>query len=513
MPSPIDGERPTAYADRVGEWYVAQKSAEYRKEYGLYLTPISTADFMARQIRVSGSQLHVLDPAAGCGILACTAIEVLISRPSKPKAIDIAAYEIDRQLIPTLQSVLAYLTKWCRSKHGVTLKVTIKDEDFIFARAQKFDVVISNPPYFKISKADPRAMAVANVVHGQSNIYALFMTVSAAMLKKHGDFVFIVPRSFTSGPYFRQFRTVFFDMIRPISVHVFDSRRDAFSRDDVLQENVIFAGMREDHWSKAKCTRSLALSSSRGADDISDSDHHVVPMEVTLDLTSVNKILRLPLSGKDDAALALIDSWPNALHSLGLKISTGRVVAFRATDLIDQEGSVPTVHTPLLWMNHVQAMEITWPLNKRKPEFIKRKGAGILLVPSRNYVLLRRFSAKEEDRRLVAAPYIADDFAVSEIGLENHLNYIYRPGGTLSTDEAWGLATLYNSRLLDIYFRATNGNTQVNATELRTMPLPLRETIVALGRQAKNLPDPMEDIDARVTRLVAPQELKELAVG
>ena len=68
---------------------------------------------------------------------------------------------------------------------------------------------------------------------------------------------------------------------------------------------------------------------------------------------------------------------------------------------------------------------------------------------------------------------------------ENHLNYVHRPGGALSEDEAWGLAALHNSRLLDTWFRAVNGNTQVSATELRAMPLPAHGTNVALGQRVK----------------------------
>ena len=91
-----------------------------------------------------------------------------------------------------------------------------------------------------------------------------------------------------------------------------------------------------------------------------------------------------------------------------------------------------------LWMNHVRAMRATWPLDRHKPEYIERAGAEALLVANRNYVLLRRFSAKEEARRLTAAPWIATDFAIPDVGLENHLNYVHRPGGTISEDEVWG---------------------------------------------------------------------------
>ena len=195
-----------------------------------------------------------------------------------------------------------------------------------------------------------------------------------------------------------------------------------------------------------------------------------------------------------------------------MRISTGPVVPFRATTLTDKEGTVPARHVPLLWMNHVHAMRITWPLDWHKPEYIARAGAEALLVPNKNYVLLRRFSAKEEARRLTAAPCIAADFALPAVGLENHLNYIYRPGGTLSEDEAWGLAALYNSRLLNTYFRAVNGNTQVSATELRAMPLPAGETISTLGRRIKRRADPLADLDPLVMSLLVPPGLEE-AVG
>ena len=85
--------------------------------------------------------------------------------------------------------------------------------------------------------------------------------------------------------------------------------------------------------------------------------------------------------------------------------------------------------------------------------------------------------------------------------------------GTLSEDEAWGLAGLYNSRLIDTWFRAVNGNTQVSATELRAMPLPARETIVALGRVVKRLDDPVAGLDEPVARIAAPPALQEAAVG
>ena len=256
----------------------------------------------------------------------------------------------------------------------------------------------------QIGKNDPRAAAASSVVHGQPNIYALFMAVGAALLRDGRDFIFITPRSFASGPYFRRFRTVFFDMIRPTEIHVFGSRREAFSRDEVLQENVILSGIRRNRGRPTGNGAPLAVSSSRGVGDIGAPVRREVPAKTALDPASEDKVLCLPICDEDDEALALVGSWPGNLRDLGLNISTGPVVPFRSAGLIGREGEAPSSHAPLLWMSHVRAMRTTWPLDRRKPEYIRRSGAGALLLPNGNYVLLRRFSAKEESRRLTAAP-------------------------------------------------------------------------------------------------------------
>ena len=190
IPIPLTNERPILYADRVGEWYVTQKSNKHRKLHGLYLTPVQVAEFMAKQIRVASSKLRVLDPAAGSGILVCAAVEALVARPDKPATLAIITYEVDPELIPPLRAVVEYLIQWCRANFSVKLTARVEPTDFVLAHAEAlrsfstllpyepdhhdFDIVIANPPYFKINKQDPRAVAAASVVHGQPNIYGLF---------------------------------------------------------------------------------------------------------------------------------------------------------------------------------------------------------------------------------------------------------------------------------------------------------------------------------------------------
>ena len=228
MPAPAVRERPCAFADRVGAWYILSTSSQYRKAHGLYLTPVRVADFMAARIDVSGTTLRLLDPAAGAGVLCCAAVERFVASQPPPARIELVAYEEDSELCGALNAALDYLGDWCRSR-GVRLRSQIKCADFLAANAGalqsvgellpadsrdgNFNAVIANPPYFKIGRNDPRALAASSVVHGQPNIYALFMAVGAAALRPSGAFVHIVPRSFASGPYFRRFRSTFFDLI------------------------------------------------------------------------------------------------------------------------------------------------------------------------------------------------------------------------------------------------------------------------------------------------------------
>ena len=128
-------------------------------------------------------------------------------------------------------------------------------------------------------------------------------------------------------------------------------------------------------------------------------------------------------------------------------------------------------------------MSLTWPLNKNgKGEYIQVCDRSLaLLIPNKNYIFLRRFSSKDDASRLIATPYFSETVEADLIGVENHLNYIYRPNGHLDRNEIFGLSALLNSALFDTYFRTFNGNINVSATELREMPLPPLETIRQIG--------------------------------
>lgn len=122
-------------------------------------------------------------------------------------------------------------------------------------------------------------------------------------------------------------------------------------------------------------------------------------------------------------------------------------------------------------------------------------------IRNQNYILLRRFSSKDDNSKLVATPFLAKNFNHDKLGIENHLNYLYKPQGLLEIEEVFGLSVLYNSTIFDAYIRSLSGNTQVSATELNALPLPSIDTIKKIGIQYMTLEDlDIQGIDNIINR-------------
>lgn len=494
VPAVPPEESPVSYAERLADWVSSQITGEHRKKLGIFFTSASIARYMGALCRHdTGHFVRIADPAAGTGILGCAACVALAESANAPRHVELVCYEVDEALCALLEASLLHLQRWLAARR-IRLRYRIEPHDFLIAHAESlearllrspepiFDAIICNPPYFKLPKSDRRARECSSAVHGQPNIYGLFMAVGAALLREGGRLVFITPRSYASGPYFQRLRELFFRLIRPTDIHVFSSRTDAFS--DVLQETAITAGTRLTDWDRSTRKQRIRLTSSTGAEDIASASTRTLPLSNVLRGDCAHRVLHFPASKDHDRVAALVRQWPGSLRDFGWEVSTGPVVAFRSRRFLCETPARSCV--PLLWLQNIRAMEVRWPIKTRKAQhLLVCPDSEPIVVPNRNYVVLRRFSAKEDKRRLTAAPQIANSFASDWIGLENHLNYVHKPGGQLSVDEAFGLAALLNSRLLDTYIRISSGNTQVSATELRALRLPDLSVIRRIGARVR----------------------------
>lgn len=491
---PLENELPSKFADRLGMRYTQTVTKTHKKNNGQFFTPIDIANLMSSMCDFEASEIRILDPGCGAAILTCSLIEYLAEHNPNLSFIDLVTYETDVDLITFSQQVLWYLNRWLL-KRAISLQYIMHIEDFVLYNAacitgkndfftkknELFDVIISNPPYFKLSKNDRRTIAAKAIVNGQPNIYSLFLGIAARLLKPRGQLIFITPRSFTSGSYFKTFREFFFNQVQLQQIHLFISRKDTFNRDNVLQETVIIKAVK-----KNEINPQVIISSSLGLKDIDKPTIKYFSHDDLINLNSKEKILHFPTNDSDESILEIFKSWTGALKLYDIQISTGPVVSFRAWDFIqDFYENRGVLLAPLFWLHNVNKMELSWPVpRKNKGQYIKiTEQSKSILIPNKNYIFLRRFSSKDDKSRLIAAPYFCNYAESSFIGVENKLNYIYRKNEHLRRNEVVGLCAILNSQLFDSYFRMFNGNVNVSATELREMNLPPLETIKEIGNQ------------------------------
>jgi adenine-specific DNA-methyltransferase len=356
---------------------------------------------------------------------------------------------------------------------------------------EEFDLVIQNPPYGKLAASSLHRRAMRGAGMDAPNLYAAFLALSVGMLRPGGQLVAITPRSFFNGPYFGPFRRSFLDQLALDRIHVFDSRSTVFADTGVLQENVIFAG------TKGGTRGKVELSASRDHTDKIDSRQ--VPYSEVVRPDDPHRFIRLTTDTRDTACAALMMRLPCTLADLGIQVSTGRVVDFRSRSALHE--SPVQGGFPLIYPGNLREGRVEWPRLIRKAQWfapIDPKDAS-LVVPEGWYTLVKRFSAKEERRRIVAALW-SPDVHGGPVAFENHLNVFHLNSAGLDEQLARGLTVWLNSSVVDRFFRTFSGHTQVNATDLRTMRFPTLTTLRAWGTCHAVT---QEDVDALVMERIA----------
>ncbi len=438
-------------------------------------------------------------------MLFATCVETLVSRGERPQSIEVVAYETDSAILPYLEDTLRNCQFLCASKE-IEFHGTIKAEDFIsaalsevdgslfFAPSKRFTHAILNPPYKKLNSQTAMSRKLYLTGIEVANLYAAFVWLSMSLLEQGGQMVAITPRSFCNGPYFNKFRSAFLRMMSLKQIHVFESRKKAFGDDNVLQENIIYHASRG-----LQKPESVFISVSEGL-DFDAASTLVVPYSQVVHPGDRDMFIHLDTKETDVAPSEQMKCFTSSLGKLGLNVSTGRVVDFRAREYLKQVAQHGDV--PLIYPCHFTNGFICWPAESgKKPNAIASNAdTSTLLVESGFYVLTKRFSSKEQQRRIMAAVYDPARIDATYVGFENHLNYYHQNGRGLPADLAKGLALYLNSTMVDHYFRLFSGHTQVNATDLRKMPYPTREQLTRLGASiGKTMPD-QEAIDSIIKK-------------
>lgn len=460
--------------------------------------------FMASLFPDANGLCRLLDAGAGIGSLSDAFLKRWQSGDFHFQHVELDAFEIDR-------SLHAYLRKTLE-KHYIRsgrMSAVIRGDDFIYAATEafsgglfatttpKYTHAILNPPYKKINSNSAHRLALRKVGIETVNLYSAFVALAVALAAPRGQIVAIIPRSFCNGPYYRPFRDFILARGAIRHMHLFESRSKAFKDDDVLQENVIVRLERGGRQGPVTITTSTD-------DSFTDLATHEHPFDQIVFPDDPERFIHVPTSPKK-SAIELAPAVRYTLVDLGIKVSTGPVVDFRLKEYLrdmPEEGTVP-----LVYPGHLSITGTVWPRpGLKKPNAILHNEATEKwFYPNGFYCVVRRFSSKEEKRRVVAS--IVEPTAFGDhimLGFENHINLFHENKRGLPELLARGLAVFLNTTAVDESFRRFNGHTQVNATDLRRIKYPSREALIDLGKWAKQHGEITQDmLDEQLRKLIA----------
>lgn len=195
-----------------------------------------------------------------------------------------------------------------------------------------------------------------------------------------------------------------------------------------------------------------------------------------------DKYVFLPINTDQMHVISKIHLFQKTLPEEGIRMRTGIVVDFRQWKELRKRPGDHVV--PLFYSQHIRDGRVHHRPSGKEYDWIADEKPG-LIQKNKNYVFCKRFTAKEEHRRLQCGIYLAEDFGkYSSIGTQNKINYIESMDGSdMDLPTTYGVYALLNSTLFDTYYRILNGSTQVNSTEINSIPVPPMETIREIGRK------------------------------
>ena len=273
--------------DEIRKEVSKKKTEEAKSLLGQYLTPCSIASFMASMFTPQKLvTCSILDPGAGIGTLSAALVSFVRSKPNTSIS-SLTTVELDEVIVPYLKETLASLS--CENAEIIQSDFLEAGLNWLqFEPQKRFSHIILNPPYKKISSNSVSRKLLRNAEIETVNLYSGFVALCIRLLKEHGELVAIIPRSFCNGPYYKAFRSIILDNTQISHIHVFESRKNNFRDDNVLQENIIIKLVKE-----LPATHEIRISTSTDG-SFSDYSERSVSSSKVVDSSDKEFFIRIP---------------------------------------------------------------------------------------------------------------------------------------------------------------------------------------------------------------------------
>ena len=509
--------------------YLHLVSVELKKQLGQYATPLNIVKYILKSVNYISSKniliKKLIDPACGSGAFLVEAVRIYLNTLKKtnmspgkwypmvitaiagvdidPKACFFARLNLSMLLAPSILEFVAKngiekiepLPVYCADTlESIALEARgekpLYDGLNISLRKQ-FDFVVGNPPYFKIRGLSKNLRnTFSDSIYGHPNAYGLFIHAGIEMLNTKGKLGFIIPRSMLSGLYFKNLRAFIERKTSLKKITCISERKKVFN--GVLHGTMIISLARDRKHKKEvniSCVQSLNERNNQHNKITINRDNIIQHLNGTTvwfvaDSLDTYKIINRII--KDHPLLS------------GSEISycakTGQIVWNRVKPLLSEKAKDNSL--PLVWATDVGKFSFSFNrIGASRPCFLKVSPKTSNLIANDLSILVQRVTADEQPSRIVAC--IPEGFCKRETNgyfVENHLNII-QPTTRKPKIDLYFILGVLNSEIVDFFFRAMNGNTQVSATELNLLPIPLGKSESDIARIAKAIQKTNDDSD------------------
>lgn len=447
-----------------------------QKLFEQYFTPNDIAHYMSDLFsQHKKKNISILDAGAGVGNLgAICSLKYLNSK--QEHNVSLTSIEWDKNLIPYLEANINEI-----NDIYMTFNSNIINDNFYY-QAEKliesktfFDKIIINPPYSITSRIDKEQLNVLKKLDVSTpNTYSNFIELCYKLLSSTGELVAVVPRSFCNGTRFTKFRQKMLQSVKIEFIHSFESRKEVFREYGVFQEIVIIKLTKRQIRKTTIC--------------ISDKLDNSCCERFNLDQITFNndpyKFIHIPSISDDIEILEKISKLTSNLIELGLTISTGKVVEYREHDLTLEDKDE---NARVIYQRHIRNGQIDLNIDNPSKPFLKRNNiTERKMISKGNYIIIKRMSYKENKKRINTGILKKEHFDRTHMTVENHLNYIHMDNEGLDKNLTFGLNAYLNLEIIDKYVRRFSGHTQINASDINSLPMPKMETLIKVGKEIIN---------------------------
>jgi adenine-specific DNA-methyltransferase len=459
--------------------YANLVSKKTRKHRALFFTPPKLSSRVIADIQDTGadfSTARFIDPACG-GAAFLAPVAGAIRKSLRDKGMGPKRILLHLQTHITGWDLDPVLCKLCKAFVWMVVYEDIKATGFIPAldvtsgdaltrsrrKKAQYDVVVCNPPYRKVPTKELKNLSAEHraVCTGQPNLYAIFMRVAVKLAVSDGRIALLTPTSFLSGQYFSPLRKHLTAAAQVCQVDLVEKRQGVFV--GVEQETAVTILRRQVGGIRSRPdTKIFAIGSEHAAEFVGCAT-----------LPTDDALWVLPRAPGDVPLLRLFKEQAHTIASYGYETRTGLFVPHRdKRRTVKKKGRRKRAY-PLIWSTDIgQSGRFKFERTAHEKRFVIMRLKDDAVVRRTPSVALQRTTAKDDARRLVAAP-ISERFVNKFGGYigENHVVFLSKSSERAAC-EVGLLSKILRSKTVDRLFRCMSGSVAVSASELGELPLP-----------------------------------------